>query len=109
MLSPDELVGQRVWVEVPRDPDFPDFDVYRIKATITQPTSPPWFYARFEDAPPAVAIRTSGKWLTINEAQQAVLIHPVIDDYDLDYEDELDEYDDDDWRSVDQENRYRLN
>jgi hypothetical protein len=109
MLSPDELIGQRVWINIPKDPDFPDYDFYRIKATLTQPTSPPWFYARFEDMPPAVAVKMQGQWLSLNEAQQAVLLHPVVDDYDLDYEDDLDDYDDDDWQAIDSKDKFRLN
>jgi hypothetical protein len=89
MLFPDDIIGQQVWLEVQKDPDFPSLDPYRVKATITQPTSPPWFYARYEDAPSA--IRTSGQWLTLREAEDAVLYHPVMDDYeqdDLDLEEE---------------------
>ncbi len=94
MLNPDELIGQKVWIEVPRDSDFPQIEPYRVKAEITQPTSPPWFYARFED-PPA-PVREGGKWLSPLEAQQAYLYAPVLEDLfdpleeeELDYEDEL--------------------
>ncbi len=87
MLSPDELIGQKVWMKVERDPDYPDLDPYRVKAVLTQPTSPPWFYARFEDPP--VRLRETGKWLSLFEAQQAVLIDPVID-----YEEMIPEEDD---------------
>jgi hypothetical protein len=80
MLFPDDIIGQQVWLEVPKDPDFPHLDPYRVKATISQPTSPPWFYARFEDPP--ITIRTSGQWLTLKEAEDAVLYNPVIEDYD---------------------------
>ncbi len=93
MLPPDELIGQKVWVKVERDPDYPDFEPYRIKAEITQPTSPPWFFARYQDPPRS--IHSPGQWLTLYEAQQAVLMDPVIDynfdddDYDELSEDEL--------------------
>ena len=85
MLAPDELIGQKVWLEVERDPDYPYLDPYRIKAELTQPTSPPWFFARYEDAPPN--LRSQGQWLTLNEAQQAYLFHPVLD---LDIEEDHD-------------------
>ncbi|MEM9136390.1 MAG: hypothetical protein AAGB01_03440, partial [Cyanobacteria bacterium P01_F01_bin.42] len=84
MLSPEELIGQKVWVEIPRDPDFPDLEPIRIKAIITQPTSPPWFYARFDSPPPT--IRESGKWISPLEAQQAYLYSPVLEE--VEYEDE---------------------
>ena len=77
MLAPDELIGQKVWLEVERDPDYPDLRPYRIKAELTQPTSPPWFFARYEDAP--FNVRSPGQWLTLNEAQQAYLLHPVLE------------------------------
>jgi len=90
MLSPDELIGQKVWVKVERDPDYPQLDPYRIQAEITQPTAPPWFFARYQDPPHRV--HAPGQWLTLYEAQQAVLMDPVIDDYDdWDDEDDLDE------------------
>jgi hypothetical protein len=78
MLAPEELIGQRVWVEIPRDLDLPGLDPHRLKAVITQPTSPPWFYARFEDPPPTIS--SLGKWLTLLEAQQAYLLHPVYEE-----------------------------
>ena len=89
MLSPDELIGQKVWLKVERDIDYPDLDPYRVKAVLTQPTSPPWFFARYEEAPPR--LREPGKWLSLFEAQQAVLTDPVIeyDDLDDDYDDEV--------------------
>lgn len=92
MLFPDDIIGQQVWLEVQKDPDFPNLDPYRVKATITQPTSPPWFYARYEDAPRA--IRTSGQWLTLREAEDAVLYSPVMDEYE---QDDLDLEEEDDW------------
>ncbi|MGB8700633.1 MAG: hypothetical protein WCD18_14550, partial [Thermosynechococcaceae cyanobacterium] len=46
---------------------------------LTQPTSPPWFYARYEN--PSPVLRTAGQWLTLKEAQDAVLLHAVIEDY----------------------------
>jgi hypothetical protein len=93
MLSPDDIIGQQVWLEIPKDPDFPHIEPYRVKATLTQPTSPPWFYARFDD-PPAT-LRATGQWLSLKEAQDAVLYHPVIPDYDLeeDWNDLADEED----------------
>lgn len=89
MLSPDELIGQKVWVKVERDPDYPDLDPYRVQAEITQPTSPPWFFARYQDPPRR--IHAAGKWLTLYEAQQAVLTDPVIEYEDWENEDDLDE------------------
>jgi hypothetical protein len=91
LLSPTDLIGQQVWIEIPKDPDHPHSDVYRIKATLTQPTSPPWFYARF-DSPPA-AVREAGHWLSLKQAQDAYLYAPVLEDYDLEEEfaDEEDE------------------
>jgi hypothetical protein len=93
MLSPDDIIGQQVWLKIPRDPDFPQVEPYRVKATLTQPTSPPWFYARFDD-PPAT-LRATGQWLSLKEAQDAVLYHPVIPDYDVeeDWNDWADEED----------------
>jgi hypothetical protein len=84
MLSPFDVIGQQVWIEIPKDPNYPHSEVYRIKATITQPTSPPWFYARF-DAPPA-AVREAGQWMSLKEAQDAFFYNPVLEDYDLEEE-----------------------
>lgn len=94
MLSPDDMIGQQVWIEIPKDPDYPYLEVHRVKATLTQPTSPPWFYARF-DSPPAT-VREAGQWLSPKEAQDAFLYSPVLEDYDLeeelnDWADEQDE------------------
>ncbi len=89
MLSPSDIIGQKVWLEIPRDSDYPMAEPFRIKAVLTQPTSPPWFYARFEDAPRSV--REAGQWLSLNDAQQAVLFNPVLDDYYLnDFEEDED-------------------
>lgn len=98
MLSPEEIIGQKVWLEIPRDPDFPQLEPIRIKAVLTQPTAPPWFYARFDNPPRT--IRESGKWLSHFEAQQAYLYAPVLDEFDyeddssedFDYEDEFNIY-----------------
>ncbi len=92
MLSPDDIIGQKVWLEVPQDPDYPYVEPQRVKAVLMQPTSPPWFYARYEDAPRSV--REAGQWLSLNDAQQAVLLHPVIEDYDFEEEEVL--YDEED-------------
>lgn len=89
MLSPDELIGQKVWVKVERDSDYPDLDPYRVQAEITQPTTPPWFFARYQNPPRR--IHEAGKWLTLYEVQQAVLTDPVIEYDDWDDEDDLDE------------------
>ncbi len=86
MLSPDDIIGQKVWLTVPRNPDFPDLDPYRVKAEVIQPTSPPWFFARYLDPPPTLP--GMGQWLSLYEAQQVVLMDPVLEDYD---------WDDDDW------------
>lgn len=90
MLSPDQLIGQRVWLEVERDSNYPGLDPYRVKAVINQPTSPPWFYARYEDPPRQ--IREPGRWLTLLEAQQAFLFDPVMDEEELALSDDYDEY-----------------
>lgn len=92
MLSPQELIGQKVWLSLQSDAPLSNEDLPRVKAEIVQPTSPPWFFARYIDPPRTV--HASGQWLTLYEAQQAVLIDPVIeyeDDcvYDELYEDEF--------------------
>ncbi|MCM1981809.1 hypothetical protein [Lyngbya confervoides] len=97
MLSPEDLIGQKVWLEVPRDSDFPNLDPHRVKAVITQPTSPPWFYARYED-PPA-ALREPGRWISLYEAEQAYFFAPVLEDYD---------FADDSEEDIDYEDEYRL-
>ena len=90
MLSPSDIIGQKVWLEIPKDPDYPMAEPYRVKAVLTQPTSPPWFYARFEDAPRS--IHESGQWMSLNDAQQAVLFNPVMDDYYFDNLEEDEDY-----------------
>jgi hypothetical protein len=99
MLSPSDIIGQKVWLEVPRDLDYPLAEPIRVKAVLTQPTSPPWFYARYEDAPRAV--REAGQWISLYDAQQAVLLHPVFEETYLDEEDWVDEY-------ADEENELNL-
>ncbi len=90
MLSPEELIGQKVWLTV--QPDLEDSQTHRIKAEITQPTSPPWFFARYLNPP--TRIQVPGQWMSLYEAQQAALIDPVIEleeeHYEDLYEDELD-------------------
>lgn len=86
MLSPQEVIGQKVWLNVQSDPALLDADIHRIKAEITQPTSPPWFFARYLEAPPQVP--GSGQWMSLHEAQQAVLVDPVLELEDDFYEDE---------------------
>lgn len=92
MLSPQELIGQRVWLKVQTNVGYYDEETYRVKAEIAQPTSPPWFFARYLDPPSA--IKTSGQWMSLYDAQLAVLQDPVIEEeehYHEDlYEDELD-------------------
>lgn len=85
MLSPQEVIGQKVWLNVQSDPAYLEGETHRVKAEITQPTSPPWFFARYLEAPPRIA--TLGQWMSLHEAQQAVLIDPVLEleeDYDED-------------------------
>lgn len=89
MLSPQELIGQKVWLEVQNDLSYLD-QVYKVKAEITQPTSPPWFFARYLDSP--FSLPTSGQWMSLYEAQQAVLQAPVIEPEDSEDFDE-DEFD----------------
>jgi hypothetical protein len=97
MLSPQELIGQKVWLSLEPENAFSYGDPGgpQVKAEITQPTSPPWFYARYLN-PPA-SVRETGQWLSFADAQQAVLLHPVIeplpidDELEMDFEDE--EYD----------------
>lgn len=86
MLSPQEIIGQKIWITVARDPAYWDQEPVRVKAEITQPTSPPWFYAHYID-PPA-AISAPGEWMSLFEAQLAVLQDPVLET-DLCEEDEL--------------------
>jgi len=92
MLSPQELIGQRVWLKVQANVGYYDAETHRVKAEITQPTAPPWFFARYLDPP--FAIKTAGQWMSLYDAQLAVLQDPVIeedDNYHEDlYEDELD-------------------
>lgn len=78
MLSPQEIIGQKVWVTVSRDPNYVEQEPYRIKAEVTQPTSPPWFFARYID-PPAF-ISAMGQWMSLYEAQLAVLQDPVLEE-----------------------------
>lgn len=77
MLSPDELLGQKVWLDIPSDLNYQNSETYRVKAEITQPTSPPWFFARYLEAP--AQIKTLGQWMSLYEAQVAVLQNPVLD------------------------------
>lgn len=77
MISPDELIGQKVWLKIERHPYYYGEEPLRVKAEITQPTSPPWFYLRYLDAPASVA--ESGRWMTLYEVQQAFLIDPVFE------------------------------
>lgn len=88
MMLPQEIIGQKVWLEVERDDPYGPTVPVKVQAEISQPTSPPWFYARFENAPRW--LRQSGQWLTQYEAEMAVLLNPVLED--LDYEeDDLDD------------------
>jgi hypothetical protein len=91
MLSPQEVIGQKVWLNVQTDSALPENETYRVKAEISQPTSPPWFFARYLEAPPYIS--ASGQWMSLYEAQLAILEDPVTEleeDYYLeeDYEDE---------------------
>jgi len=92
MLSPDELIGQKVWLNIPSDLNYQDSETYRVKAEIMQPTSPPWFFARYLEAP--ATVKNLGQWMSLYEAQVAVLQNPVIvdeDDFQGNlYEDEFD-------------------
>ncbi len=86
MLSPQEIIGQKVWVTAPPDPHYPDLQPAKIKAELTQPTSPPWFFALYIDPPRSIA--TAGQWISLYEAQLAVLQDPVLE-LEAEYEDEL--------------------
>lgn len=91
MLSPQDLIGQKVWLSVPVDPEYGlreygQDQQHQIQAEITQPTSPPWFFARYLNPPSG---QHSGQWLSLYEAQQAVLLNPVIE-YDEDESEEGD-------------------
>jgi hypothetical protein len=94
MLSPQDLIGQKVWLSLQPDAEnqlvHGELDTQKLQAEITQPTSPPWFFARYLNPPTLVS--SSGQWLSLYEAQQAVLHNPVID-YDDD-EDDLDDFED---------------
>jgi hypothetical protein len=103
MLCPQDLIGQKVWLSPPSsESDAPWWELgedsqKRIQAEITQPTSPPWFFARYLGNPPSSL--GSGQWMTLYEAQQAVLLNPVLEveeeeqEWDLELDD-LDVYQD---------------
>lgn len=86
MLSPQEVIGQKVWLKVQTDPALLESETYRVKAEITQPTSPPWFFARYLEAP--MYISAAGQWMSLYEAQLAVLEDPVTELEEDFYEDE---------------------
>lgn len=86
MLSPQEVIGQKVWLNVQTDPALLESETYRVKAEITQPTSPPWFFARYLEAPSYIS--APGQWMSLYEAQLAVLEDPVIEVEEDFYEDE---------------------
>ncbi len=86
MLSPQEVIGQKVWLNVQNNSTLPESETYRVKAEITQPTSPPWFFARYLEAPPYIS--ASGQWMSLYEAQLAVLEDPVTELEEDFYEDE---------------------
>jgi hypothetical protein len=92
MWSPQELIGQKVWLILEPEQSYgerellpPGAEAPRIQAELLQPTSPPWFFARYLNPP--ITIKGQGQWLSLHEAQQAVLLNPVLDDYE---EDDLD-------------------
>ncbi len=91
MLSPQDLIGQKVWLSLQPDAEnqlvYGELETQKLQAEITQPTSPPWFFARYLNPP--TLVRSSGQWLSLYEAQQAVLHNPVVE-YD-DYEEGLDD------------------
>jgi hypothetical protein len=93
MLSPQDLIGQKVWLSLQPDAEselvYGELETNQVQAEITQPTSPPWFFARYLNPP--TLVRTSGQWLSLYEAEQAVLLNPVIEYDDDDYEDNLDD------------------
>jgi hypothetical protein len=107
MLSPQDLIGQKVWLSLQPDAEnqlaYGELDTQQLQAEITQPTSPPWFFARYLNPP--TLVRSSGQWLSLYEAQQAVLNNPVID-YDDD-ENDLDDFEDELTTYQDQLNRRR--
>ncbi len=86
MFTPQDLIGQKVWLEIERDDPYGPIESLRVQAEITQPTSPPWYYGRYLN-PPAF-VRTNGQWLTYQEAEQAFLMHPVIDEEEFADEDD---------------------
>jgi hypothetical protein len=94
MWSPQELIGQKVWLSLEPaqfygeqrygDQQLRPGETMQIQAELTQPTSPPWFYARYLNPP--TTIKAQGQWLSLFEAQQAALLNPVIEELE---EDEL--------------------
>lgn len=89
MFTPQDLIGQKVWLEIERESPYGLTEPIKVQAEITQPTSPPWFYGRFLNPP--FFLRETGKWLTYQEAERAFLMHPVIDEEDEDFADEDDD------------------
>jgi hypothetical protein len=92
MWSPQELIGQKVWLELEPAQFYgeqrygeqqlrPD-ETLRVQAELLQPTSPPWFYARYLNPP--VTVKTPGQWLSLHDAQQAALLNPVIEEFEDD-------------------------
>jgi hypothetical protein len=91
MWSPQELIGQKVWLALEPEQTYGELqllseDTPRVQAELLQPTSPPWFYARYLNPP--ITVKAPGQWLSLHQAQQAVLLNPVIEPYeddDLDF------------------------
>ncbi|WP_298613746.1 hypothetical protein [uncultured Thermosynechococcus sp.] len=84
MMLPQEIIGQKVWLEVEPEEAYYPGEKIRVQAEISQPTAPPWYYARYINPPRW--FRTPGQWLTHHEAEMAVLLNPVLEDLELEEE-----------------------
>ncbi|RMH68065.1 hypothetical protein [Thermosynechococcus sp. OHK43] len=84
MMLPQAIIGQKVWLEVEPEDAYYLGEKIRVQAEISQPTAPPWYYARYINPPRW--FRTQGQWLTHHEAERAVLLNPVLEDLELEEE-----------------------
>ncbi|MBD2103030.1 hypothetical protein [Leptolyngbya sp. FACHB-261] len=80
--TPQEMIGRRVWLEIEDPPR-------RVQAEIEQPTSPPWFFARFLEP-----TRTgTGLWMSLREVELALLDAEVLEEDELEPTEALDDFD----------------
>ncbi|ATS19070.1 hypothetical protein BRW62_10345 [Parathermosynechococcus lividus PCC 6715] len=93
MMLPQDIIGQKVWLDVDSEDAYYPGETVRVQAEITQPTAPPWYFARYLNAPRW--LRTQGQWLTHHEAEMAVLLNPVLEEPELvEGDDDYDNYGD---------------